>query len=57
MCLLTQQSSLTRSCSSPGKVVVAFDDDHVALALVVGKVRRGSETCFRLALVPGDIKE
>ncbi len=38
----------------PGKVVVAFDDDHVSLALVVGRVRRGSATRFQLTLVPGD---
>jgi len=43
------------SLLEPGKVVVAFDDDHIALALVVGKAQRGSETFFRLALAPGDI--
>lgn len=41
----------------PGKVVVAFDDDHVSLALVVGRVRQGSATRFQLALVPGEIDE
>lgn len=41
----------------PGKVVVAFDDDRISLAVVVGRVRQGSETQFRLALAPGDIDE
>lgn len=35
--------------------MVAFDDDHVALAVVVGRVRQGSETRVQLALAPGDI--
>jgi hypothetical protein len=38
-------------------VVVAFDDDHVALACVVGHAKRGSQTFARLALAPGDIDE
>jgi len=37
--------------------VVGFDDDHVALAVVVGRVRQGSETRYQLALAPGDIDE
>lgn len=45
------------SLLAPGKVVVAFDDDHVALAVVVGRVRQGHETRVQLALPPGDIDE
>lgn len=41
----------------PGKVVVAFDDDHISLAVVVGRVRAGNETRFQLALAPGAIDE
>jgi hypothetical protein len=42
---------------APGRVVAAFDDDHVALACVVGHAKRGSQTFARLALAPGDIDE
>lgn len=57
-CLLASSADVhDESLLAPGKVVVAFDDDHVALACVVGKTRRGSETLFRLDLAPGDIDE
>lgn len=36
---------------------MAFDDDHIALAVVVGKVRHGIETRFQLTLAPVDIDE
>ena len=36
----------------PDKVVVAFDEDHIALA-VVGRVRQGSETATSSGLRPG----
>lgn len=45
------------SLLAPDKVVVAFDDDHIALAVVVGRVRQGSETCYQLKLAPGDVDE
>ena len=41
----------------PGKVVMAFDDDHTSVAVVVGRVRQGSETRIQLAVAPGDIEE
>lgn len=57
-CLLASAADVhDESLLALGKVLVAFDDGHVALAAVVGKVRRGSETRFRLALAPGDIDE
>lgn len=57
-CLLATAADVRdESLLASGKVVVAFDDDHVALACVVGKTRQGSETLFRLDLAPGDIDE
>ena len=35
----------------PDKVVVAFDEDHIALAVVVGRVRQGSETATSSGLL------
>jgi len=37
----------------PDKVVVASDEDHIALAVVVGRVRQGSETATSSGLLPG----
>jgi hypothetical protein len=37
----------------PDKVVVAFDEDHIALAVVVGRVRQGTETATSSGLRPG----
>lgn len=45
------------SLLAPGKVVPAFDDDHIALAVVVGRLEQGSKTRFQLKLAPGDIDE
>lgn len=57
-CLLASAADAQdESLLAPGRVVVAFDDDQVALACVVGKTRRGSETLFRLEIAPGDIDE
>ena len=57
-CLLASAADVhDESLLAPGKVVVAFDDDHVALACVLGKTQRGSGALFRLALAPGDIGE
>ncbi len=43
------------SLLAPGKVVAAFDDDHVAPAAVAGRVRQGNETRVHPALAPGDV--
>ena len=53
-CVLASAADVhDESLLAPGKVVVAFDDDHVALALVVGRVRQGSATRVPTRSGPG----
>jgi hypothetical protein len=42
---------------TPGKVVMASDDDSMTLAVVVGRERQDGQTRVELALVPGTLEE